>query len=160
MAENMTKPYQLDPVETKILPMVQTDASLSISDLADAINSSPATCWRRIKDMEEAGVIGPPVRIVNPAKIGRNMDVFCQIRMKSQAASAREELHRALALEPTIVEVYSTSGDWDYLLHLVVRDIADLEAILMQRVLVLDCVANTSTLFALRRIKHTTVIPA
>lgn len=155
----MKKKYQLDAMEAKMLPLLQTDASLSISDLAEATNSSAATCWRRLKNLEENGVLGPPVRIVNPAKIGRSMDVFCQVRMKSQDASSREKFKRALDLEPTIVEVYSMSGDWDYLLHLVVRDIEDFEEILMRRVLELDCVANTSTNFALRRVKHTTEIP-
>lgn len=155
----MKEPYHLDPVEARLLPLLQTDASRSISELAEATNSSPATCWRRLRNMEDNGVIGPPVRIVDPARIGRNMDVFCQIRMKSQDAASRETLISALDLEPTIVEVYSVSGEWDYLLHLVVRDIADLEAILMRRVLELDCVATTSTLFALRRIKHRTQIP-
>lgn len=156
----MKETYHLDAVEQRMLPILQTDASLSVSDLAEATNSSPATCWRRLKSLEDGGVIGPPVRIVDPARIGRNMDVFCQVRMKSQDASAREALKRAVEQEPTIVEVYSTSGDWDYMLHLVVRDIADFETILMRRILELECVANTSTLFALRRIQHTTVIPA
>lgn len=156
----MKQSYHLDPVETKMLPLLQADASLSISDLAAATNSSPATCWRRLKALEDNGVIGPPVRIVDPARIGRAMDVFCQVRMKSQDAAARAAIIRAVEQEPTIVEVYSVSGDWDYMLHLVVRDIEDLETILMRRILELDCVANTSTLFALRRIKHTTMIPA
>lgn len=155
----MNKKYQLDDVELRMLPILQSNASLSISDLAQATNSSPATCWRRLKDLEESGVIGPPVRIVDPASIGRNMDVFCQVRLTSQDAAARDALKRAVEQEPTIVEVYSMSGDWDYMLHLVVRDIEDLETILMRRILELECVANTSTLFALRRIKHTTQIP-
>ena len=126
----MNEKYQVDAMEAKMLPILQSDASLSISELAEATNSSPATCWRRLK-----------------------------VRMKSQDAAAREALKRAVDQEPTIIEVYSMSGDWDYLLHLVVRDIADLEAILTRRLLDLDCVANTSTTFALRRIKHTTQIP-
>jgi DNA-binding Lrp family transcriptional regulator len=155
----MTKIYHADSLEAKMLPLLQQDASVSVADLAKATNSSSATCWRRLKDLEDDGIIGPPVRIVNPAKIGRGMDAFCQVRMKSQDAKSREELKRALDLEPTIVEVYSISGEWDYLLHLVVRDIADLEAILMSRVLELSCVATTATIFALRRVKHTTCIP-
>ena len=79
--------------------------------------------------------------------------------MKSQNATAREELQRATRDEPAIVEVYSVSGEWDYLLHLVVRDVADLEDVLMRRVLELDCVAGTATICALRRIKHTNRIP-
>jgi Lrp/AsnC family transcriptional regulator len=61
--------------------------------------------------------------------------------------------------EPVIVEVYSTSGDWDYLLHLLVRDIADLEQFLMSRILGIDSVAGTSTVFVLRRIKRETAVP-
>lgn len=87
------------------------------------------------------------------------MDVYCQVRMKSQDAASRATFQRAVDAEPAILEVYSVSGDWDYLLHMVVRDIADFEDILMRRLLELDCVAGTSTNFALRRIKHTSVVP-
>ncbi|WP_236045338.1 MULTISPECIES: Lrp/AsnC family transcriptional regulator [Pseudooceanicola] len=146
-------------METRILGALQRDASISMADLAQEARSSTATCWRRIRDMEEAGVIGAPVRIVDPARVGRGMDAFCQVRMKAQNAGARAAFQKAMEAEPSIVEVYSISGDWDYLLHLVVRDIADLESILMNRVHELDCVASASTLFVLRRVKHTTAIP-
>ncbi|MFW2543124.1 Lrp/AsnC family transcriptional regulator [Primorskyibacter sp. 2E107] len=149
----------LSQTEAKLLSLLQDDASLSVSDLAAAINSSPATVWRRIRSLEDRGVIGPPVRRVDPAKIGRGMDVYCQVRMKSQDAQARSAFQQAVDAEPAITEVYSISGDWDYMLHMVVRDIADFEDILMRRLLELDCVAGTSTLFALRRIKHTGKIP-
>jgi len=150
---------QVSPAESRLLSILQEDASLSVADLASATNSSAATCWRRIRSLEERGVIGPPVRLVDPAAVGRGIDAFCQVRMKSQDAASREALQRAMEDEPAIVEVYSISGEWDYLLHLIVRDIADLEAVLMRRVLELDCVAGTATIFALRRIKHTTRIP-
>ena len=150
---------QIDETEGRMLSILQDDASLSMAELARATNSSPATCWRKLRGLEKAGVIGPPVRHVDPAKIGRGMDAFCQVRMKSQDTEARKAFQRAMDLEPTIIEVYSISGEWDYLLHLVVRDMADLETILMTRILEIDCVATTSTLFALRRIKHTSRIP-
>ncbi len=155
----MSNTVHLDALDSNLVSILQEDASLSIAELAEATNSSSATCWRRLQRLEERGVIGPPVRLVDPVKLGRGMDAFCQIRMKSQDAASRDMLQRAIDLEPAIVEVYSISGEWDYLLHLVVRDIADLEEILMRRVLELDCVAGTATLFALRRIKHTTTIP-
>ncbi|TNF18995.1 MAG: Lrp/AsnC family transcriptional regulator [Rhodobacteraceae bacterium] len=150
---------QIDPTEARLLSLLQKDASLSVADLAKAAHTSAATCWRRIQSLEERGVIGPPVRLVDPEKIGRGMDAFCQVRMKTQDAAARGELQRAVEAEPAIIEVYSISGEWDYMLHLVVRDIADLESVLMRRLLELDCVAGTSTIFALRRIKHTTQMP-
>lgn len=145
--------------DSRLLALLQQDASLSAASLAKATNSSAATCWRRIRALEERGIIGPPVRLVDPAKVGRSVDAFCQIRMKSQDAASRQALQSALDDEPAVLEVYSTSGEWDYLLHLVVRDMDDLETILMRRILELDCVAGTATTFALRRIKHTTQIP-
>ncbi|MCX8225772.1 MAG: Lrp/AsnC family transcriptional regulator [Sulfitobacter sp.] len=149
----------LSSLESQLLSLLQEDASLSVADLADATNSSAATIWRRIRSLEERGIIGPPVRLVDPAKVGRGMDVYCQVRMKSQDARARAAFQQAVDSEPAIVEVYSITGDWDYMLHMVVRDIADFEDVLMRRLLDLDCVASTSTLFALRRIKHTSKVP-
>ncbi|MBN8291193.1 Lrp/AsnC family transcriptional regulator [Rhodobacter sp. NTK016B] len=155
----MKSDFKIDRLEAEIASLLQKDASIGVAELAKRTNSSTATCWRRIRAMEEAGVLSPPVRLVDPAKVNRPMDAFCQVRMKSQDAKARAAFQRSMEAEPAIVEVYSISGDWDYLLHMVVRDIADLEEVLMERVHELDCVASASTLFVLRRVKHTTIIP-
>ena len=155
----MSETHQISDSEAKLLAILQRDASASVADMAEATNASPATVWRRIRALEERGVIGPPVRLVDPAKVGRGMDVYCQVRMKAQDAPSREAFQRAVDAEPAILEVYSVSGEWDYMLHMVVKDIADFEAILMRRLLELDCVAGTSTIFALRRIKHTREVP-
>jgi len=152
----------MDPIsdlDARILTILQRDASASLADLAQAVGSSPATVWRRLKGLEDRGIVGPPVRLVDPARVGRGMDVFVQVRMKSQDAASRAAFQRAMEAEPVITEVYSTSGDWDYLLHLLVRDIADLEAILMSRILDQPSVAGTSTVFVLRRIKRETAVP-
>ena len=149
----------LSESEAKLLSILQCDASASVAELAEATNTSSATVWRRIRSLEERGVIGPPVRLVDPAKVGRGMDVYCQVRMKAQDAASRAAFQRAVDAEPAILEVYSVTGEWDYMLHMVVQDIADFEAILMRRLLELDCVAGTSTIFALRRIKNTREVP-
>lgn len=150
---------KLTEADRRLIDILQQDASLSAADLAKATNSSAATCWRKVRNLEERGILGPTVRLVDPAKVGRSIDAFCHVRMKSQDTKARQTFQRAVEVEPAILEVYSTTGEWDYLLHLVVRDIEDLNEILMRRILELDCVAGTATSFALRRIKHTTQIP-
>lgn len=155
----MTDLVQISDLDRRILAVLQKDASGSMQDLADAVNSSSATCWRRLKNLEENGVIGPPVRHVTPSAVGLGMDAFVQVRMKSQDARARAEFQRATETVPAITEVYSISGEWDYLLHLVVRDIADLESILMRHVLEHPNVAGTATMFVLRRIKQGTELP-
>jgi len=150
----------LTELDERIISHLQRDASQSAAELAKQVNSSPATCWRRIKQLEEKGILGQQVRLVDPAKLGRGMDAFCQVKMKSQDAKTRQDFQRAMSLEKTIVEVYATSGEWDYLLHLLVKDMADLEEILMRRVLEHNSVAGTATIFALRRVKHTTEVPS
>jgi Lrp/AsnC family transcriptional regulator len=150
---------QLSDLDLRILAILQRDASCSVADLALATNSSSATCWRRLRALEASGVIGPPVRIVNPAAVGRGMDAFCQIRMTSQNAAARKSFQQAMEQVPTIVEIYSISGEWDYLLHLLVRDMADLEHILMTQILEHENVAGSSTIFVMRRVKQTTEVP-
>lgn len=150
---------QLSDLDRRILAALQKDASGSMQDLARATNSSPATCWRRLKALEDRGIVGPPVRHVEPAAVGLGMDAFVQVRMKSQDGAARAGFQRAMEAEPAITEVYSISGEWDYLLHLIVRDIADLEDILMRRVLEHPNVAGTATMFVLRRIKRSWEVP-
>ena len=151
--------FQLDAIDDQILSALQRDGSLSSASLAEVVNASPASCWRRVKVLEDAGILGPVVRLVNPEAIGRDLDVFCQIRMRAQDSASRQDFQRAMSLEPTILEVYSVTGDWDYLLHLIVRDMKDYEAILMNHILAHKSVATASSVFALRRVKHTTVVP-
>ncbi|MFV0301746.1 MAG: Lrp/AsnC family transcriptional regulator [Paracoccus sp. (in: a-proteobacteria)] len=155
----MNETDHLSDLDRRMLAILQRDASGSVAELARATNSSPATCWRRLKALEDAGVIGPPVRLVNPDAVGRGMDVFCQIRLNSQTTAARDSFQRAMDRIPAVVGIYSISGDWDYFLHLLVRDMAGLEGTLMQQILEHENVAGSSTIFALRRLKRTTEVP-
>lgn len=157
--EKMQKMDQISELERRMIAHLQRDASLSMADLAEAVGASTATCWRRLRSLEDRGILSSPRRIVAPAGVGRVMDAFVQVRMTSQDAVSRAKFQRAMEAEPTIVEVYAISGDWDYLLHLLVRDMADLDDILMRHVLEQTSVAGTSTIFALRRVKHTTEVP-
>lgn len=149
----------LTDLDRRILSALQREGSLSNAALAERVDASASSCWRRVRALEEAGVLGPNVRLVAPAAIGRVLDAFCHVRMQSQDSEARAGFQRALEDEPTIMEVYSISGEWDYLLHMIVRDMQDYESILMGRVLDHPSVAATSTVFALRRVKHTTALP-
>jgi len=150
---------ELSELDKRIVSQLQQDASLSAVELAKRVSTSSATCWRRVRALEELGVLGRQVRIVDPKSVDRSIDAFCHVKLKGQSNETRSAFQRAVEQEPAIVEVYSLSGEWDYLMHILVRDISDLEQTLMRRVLELDCVAATSTNFALRRIKHTTAVP-
>lgn len=155
----MNTVIQLDRIDREILKELQTDAELSNQELAERVGSSAASCWRRVKALREAGVLGPAVRLVDPALLGRGLDVFCEIRMKSQNRESRSAFEDFIALQEDVVACYSISGDWDYLLHIVARDMKDYERVLMRGILNHDAIANSSSKFVLRRIKFQTSIP-
>ncbi|RID91144.1 Lrp/AsnC family transcriptional regulator [Gemmobacter lutimaris] len=150
---------QIDPIDRRIIQTLQSEGGLSNQDLAERVGSSAASCWRRVRALEEAGILGPEVRLVDPAKLGRGLDVFCQIRLSAQTRKMRAAFEAFIDRQEAVVECYSISGDWDYLLHIVARDVADYEQVLMHGILDHEAIASSSSIFVLRRVKHTTAIP-
>ncbi|GHC20608.1 MULTISPECIES: Lrp/AsnC family transcriptional regulator [Gemmobacter] len=150
---------QIDAMDRKILETLQREAGLSNQDLAERIGSSAASCWRRVKALEEAGVLGPEIRLVDPARLGRGLDIFCQIRLNAQTRKMRAAFEAFIDRQEAVIECYSISGDWDYLLHIVAQDVADYERVLMHGILDHEAIASSSSIFVLRRVKHTTAIP-
>jgi Lrp/AsnC family transcriptional regulator len=150
---------KLDEIDRKLLRSLQADASLSHAALAELVGASPASCWRRIKALEEAGVLGPLVRLVQPTQVGRGVSVMVQLRMKSHAEAERSAFEAFLRTQQEILECYSMSGEWDYLMRIVVEGVADYERFLMRQILNHPNVANAASHFALSQVKYTTVIP-
>jgi Lrp/AsnC family transcriptional regulator len=155
----MKSDYQLDVIDRRIVARLQADATLSHADLAEEVGASAASCWRRIKALEAAGVFVGTVRLVNPTSIGRGVNVLCNIRMHNHALSARQEFESFVDGRPEIVECFSMSGDWDYLLRIVVADVAGYNQFLMQTLLGHPSVAGGSSHFALSMTKYTTALP-
>ncbi|MDS9469254.1 Lrp/AsnC family transcriptional regulator [Paracoccus sp. MBLB3053] len=155
----MNKAIQIDSIDRKIIEALQVNGRLSSQELAERVGSSAASCWRRVRALEEAGVLQETVRLVDPVLLGRGLDVFCQIRLKSQGRSQRAVFETFIDAQQDVVECYSISGDWDYLLHVVAKDVADYERVLMHGILDHDAIASSSSIFVLRRVKHKTAIP-
>lgn len=155
----MAKNIQITALDRRILDALQRDSAISNAELAERVGSSPASCWRRVKALEEAGILGPAQRRVDPHAVGRGLDVFCSLRMKAHDAPSRRQFESYLARQDEIISIYSVSGDWDYLLHVVVGDMAEYEALLMGRMLAHDAIAQSATVFAMKRIKSTSVLP-
>ncbi|MCA1369483.1 Lrp/AsnC family transcriptional regulator [Bradyrhizobium sp. BRP14] len=151
--------FNLDAIDRKILRILQEQADISHAALAEVVGASPASCWRRIKALETAGVLGKTVRLVNPDMVGRGLTVVCQVRMKSHDPLARRNFERFVEDHEEVLECYSMSGDWDYLLRVVVADVADYERLLMRGILTHEAVANSSSHFALKSVKYSTAVP-
>ncbi|NJR79133.1 Lrp/AsnC family transcriptional regulator [Sphingomonas corticis] len=155
----MKQVQQLDAIDRKIVASLQHDATLSNADLAERVGASPASCWRRVKALEAAGVLTRTVRLVDPAAVGRGVNVLCNVRMRTHAIEARQDFERFVDGRPEIIESFSMSGDWDYLLRIVVADVGDYNHFLMQTLLGHPSVAGASSHFALSMTKYTTAFP-
>ena len=151
--------YEFDPLERRIVQLLQKDASLSHADLAEKVGSSSASCWRRIRALEAAGVLSSTVRLVSPERIGRGVNVICNIRVRSHSREVRGPFEEFVRSRPEIMECYSMSGEWDYLLRILVKDVASYEDFLMHRLLNHAAVATASSHFALSTVKYTTAVP-
>ena len=155
----MNETLHLDEIDRRIVRALQRDASLSHAALAEHVGASAASVWRRVRALERAGVLGATVRLADPARLGRSVNVMCQVRMHRQTTDARAEFEQFISAREEIVECYAMSGEWDYLLRIAVRDVADYDRFIRQGVLAHPSVANAASNFALRLVKYTTEIP-
>jgi Lrp/AsnC family transcriptional regulator len=155
----MSATRNLDTIDRKLLSELQRDASLSHAELADRVGASTASCWRRIRALETDGVLGRHVRLVDPARIGRGVNVLCHIKIKNHSAETTEAFESFVASRNEIIECYSMSGDWDYLLRILVADVDDYNHFLMRTVVRHPSVATGSSHFALSQVKYTTAVP-
>ena len=149
----------MDEVDRRIVRELQRDAGLSHAALAERVGASAASVWRRVRALEAAGVLGPAVRLASAELLGRSVNVLCQVRMTRQTVEARADFESFIQSSPEIVECYAMSGEWDYLLRIAVRDVADYDRFIMRGVLAHPSVANAASNFALRQVKYTTEIP-
>ncbi len=155
----MTAERPIDAIDRKLLHELQRDASISHAELAERVGASTASCWRRIRALETDGVLGRQVRLVNAARLGRGVNVICHIKIKNHSIETTEAFEDFIASRDEIIECYSMSGDWDYLLRIMVSDVEDYNRFLMRTVLRHPSVATGSSHFALSQVKYTTAVP-
>ena len=155
----MKESDQLDAIDRRIVRELQRDASASHSALAEKVGASAASVWRRVRSLEKLGVLGKTVRLADAKFLERSVNVLCQVRMTRQTVESRAEFENFIQSREEIVECYAMSGEWDYLLRIAVRDVADYDRFIMRGVLAHPSVAHAASNFALRQVKYTTEIP-
>lgn len=159
MAKQIDHPAKLDALDRKILRILQRRADISQADLAQEVAASPASCWRRVKALEAAGVLREHVRLIDPYAVGRGLDMICQVRMKSHSPEVRKSFEEFVQSHDQIMVCLSMSGEWDYLLRVMIGDVREYEAFLMDKLLSHPSVATSASHFALKRVKDTTSVP-
>jgi Lrp/AsnC family transcriptional regulator len=149
---------KLDAVDRKLLELLQRDAETPLSQLAEAVHLSSTPCWRRVQRLKESGVITRQVALVDPRKINLGVTAFVAVKTNQHNQQWFEALRAAVRDIPEVVEFYRMSGDVDYLLRVVVPDIAGYDSV-YQRLIKTVGLSDVSTSFAMEELKFTTALP-
>jgi Lrp/AsnC family transcriptional regulator, cysteine-sensing transcriptional activator len=148
----------MDTTDRKLLDLLQRDASLSLDELSARAALSRNACWRRIKRLEDDGVIKARVTLLDAGRINVGLTAFIALRTTEHSAKWLEQFSRAVRDIPEIVGVYRMTGDVDYLLQAVIPDVAAYDA-LYKRLIGRITLADVSSSFVMEEIKATTVLP-
>jgi len=156
----------LDKTDRKILSILQSDGRLTNQEVAERVNLSPSPCLRRIKNLEEAGVIRQYVALLDADKIGLGLLAYVNVRLEKHsdlpAAGGRSPLtdfSASVANWPEVVACYAMTGDLDYLLRVHVEDMEHFSRFMMETLLRHPAVTDVKSSFALQKIKETTALP-
>lgn len=148
----------MDEIDRKILSLLQKDATLSTAEIADIVGLSTTPCWRRIQILEQEGYITRRVALVDRNKINVPLDVFVAIRTNEHSFDWADKFARIVCEFPEVVELYRMSGDVDYLMRVVVPDMAAYDTFYKKLISKVH-LTDVSSSFAMERIKYTTALP-
>ena len=148
----------LDSTDYAILALLQEDATLSLQHIADTVHLSQNATWRRIRQMEEAGIIKKRVALLDAARLGAGMTVFVQVRAGEHSEAWLTEFAAAVRTIPEIVEFYRMTGEVDYLIKMRVADMAGYDRA-YKKLIGAARLGDCSASFAMEEIKTTTAIP-
>ena len=150
--------HDMDRIDRQILHVLQVDATMSIQQVGDRVGLSHNACWRRIKRLEEAGIIRKRVALVDPKKLGYGVTVFVTVKTSHHTEEWLDKFARGVSALPEVVEFYRTSGDIDYLLKVLVSDIAEYDRF-YKKLIAIAPLSDVSSNFAMEQVKYTTEVP-
>ena len=148
----------MDAIDRKILAVVQQDASLSVAEIGQRVGLSSTPCWKRLQRLEAEGVITGRVALVDPDKIGLGITVFVSIETDDHSEQWLKRFAEVVGAMPEVMEFYRMAGDVDYMLRVVVPDIAGYDAFYKKLIGTVP-LKNVTSRFAMERIKQTTALP-
>jgi Lrp/AsnC family transcriptional regulator len=145
----------MDATDRKILMLLQEDASISIAELAQKINLSQTPCWKRVQRLEASGVIQKRVALIDPEKVGLGLTVFVSIETSDHSGAWLERFAQFVSAMPEVMDFYRMAGDVDYMLRVVVSDMAAYDHFYKQLIEAIP-LKNVTSRFAMQRVKSTT----
>jgi len=150
---------ELQRVDRRILDVLQEEARITNAELADRVGLSPSPCLRRVRALEEEGIVGRYVTLLPAEKLGLPVNVFATVTLDRQVQENLDRFERELSDRPEIMECYLMTGEFDYLLRIVVPDLAAYERFLMDHLTRIEGVASIKSSFAIRQVRYKTALP-
>jgi Lrp/AsnC family transcriptional regulator len=148
----------MDEIDRKLLALLQHDATLSVAQMADRVGLSATPCWKRIQKLEASGVITGRVALVAPERIGMGLTVFVAVEAGDHSPDWLDRFAAAVIPVPSVVDVYRMAGEVDYMLRVVVADMAEFD-LFYKKLIAAVPMKNVTSRFAMERIKSTTAYP-
>ncbi len=148
----------MDAIDRRILAILQADLTISIAEISEQVHLSPTPCWRRIQRLEQEGVITGRVALVAPEKIGLGLTVFVSIVTGDHSKDWLERFANAVSAMPEVMDIHRMAGDVDYMLRVVVADMAAYDAFYKTLIEAIP-LKNVTSRFAMVRLKSTTAYP-
>ena len=155
----MPRAPNLDAIDRRILDIIQNEGRIPNAELAQRIGLSPSPCWRRVRALEDAEIIRGYVTVVDPQAIGLPVNVFAMVTLDKQVESALDHFEKKITERPEVMECYLMTGDFDYLLRVVVADLAAYERFLMDYLTRVEGIASIKSSFALKQVRYKTALP-
>lgn len=149
----------LDRQDLQILEILQKDASRSTAEIAEELNMSQSPCWRRINKMEQAGIIERRVALIDRRKLGMDLVAFTTINLSQTGRKNLEAFEAAVVHFDEVVECYTMTGAWDYMLKIIVPDISSFERFVREKLLEIPMIGEVHSHLAVTEIKCSTALP-
>ena len=148
----------LNDVDLRLIAILQQDASIAIEELAKQVGLTKTPCWRRLQKLEKSGIIKRKVALLDAVMLDLSVSVFVQVKTSRHDSDWLDEFSSTVYAFPEVVDFYRMSGEYDYLLRVVVKDIASYDAF-YKRFINATSLTNVTSSFAMEEIKSTTELP-
>ncbi len=149
----------IDATDKRILQLLQADGKMTNTELADELDLNPSSCQRRVKQLEELGLIEKYVMLLNPEKVGIQTTVYVSIKLQDQMHKTVSHFEREILKLPEVLECHLVLGQTDYMLKVVVRDLEHYRQLMIQTLTQIPGVATIESMMSLKSVKFTTALP-
>jgi Lrp/AsnC family transcriptional regulator len=150
---------ELDRLDLSLLDILQRDGALSAAEVAARVRQSTTTCWRRIQQLEKSGVIKSRVALLDRSALGLDVTIFAHVKLATTGRNAIAQFEEAIRDRTEVLECYTLTGEWDFLLKIVTKNMKAFEAFYLDYLSRIPCVQSVNSSVAVTVIKESTVLP-